>query len=384
MGKGIRAHIGRHLIRKKLRKHKKEKSFVKGKAKKAGLPPGTIVYTGEKKEAKVRLWQFRYNQDTVEEKKDIDIRLLSSYLKAGTENTVMWLNIDGVHDPRLIEEIGIHFNIHPLVLEDIANTTQRPKLEDYEDYVYIVIRMLTYDKTEGGIHSEQLSLILGKNYILTFQEEPGDIFDNIRDRIRTGKGRVRRMGADYLAYVIMDNIIDQYYKVLEGIGDRVEDMQHIILRRPEKQMLQGLHNLKRDLLFIRKSIWPLRDVMDRILRKECELFTDPTLVYIKDVFDHTIQLMDQIDTYRDVITTLLECYLSNVTVHTNLVMKRLTVITTIFMPLSVLAGIGGMSEWSMITGASEDSFLWQYGLFLGITIIIGVLTYIILKKKGWT
>jgi magnesium transporter len=292
---------------------------------------------------------------------------------------ITWLDIDGVHQTEILEVVGAHANLHPLVIEDIHNTYQRPKVEDYEDYLYIVLKMISWDGDSTEIQAEQVSLILGQNYVLSFKEDPGDIFDPIRTRLREGKGRLRKLGADYLAYSLLDQVVDHYFLVLENLGEQIEDLEEELVTNPDASTLQTIHHLKRELIFLRKSVWPLREAISSLERGESPLFKPETLVYLRDVYDHTIQVIDTIETFRDMVSGMLDIYLSSVSNRMNEVMKVLTIIATIFIPLTFIAGIYGMNFANM----PELQWPWGYFMVWGVMIIIFIGMLIFFKRKKW-
>jgi magnesium transporter len=348
----------------------------RGGAKKAGLPPGTIVYVGKQKTEKTRFRITNYNGTHFEEKETKEIEeILSSTSKSG----VTWINIDGLRRVDIIEKIGKQFNLHPLTLEDIANTEQRPKMEDFENYIYIVLRMLQYNQQENEIVSEQLSLILGSNWVISFQEKEGDVFDPIRDRLRNDKGKIRKMSADYLVYTLIDAVVDNYFALLEKMGEKIEEIEDQLIANPQPVTVQMIHNLKRQSISLRKSVWPLRELVNSLERCESGLIKESMDIYLRDVYDHTIQVIDSIETFRDTLSGMLDIYLSSVSNRMNEVMKVLTMIATIFIPLTLISGIYGMN-FSYIP---ELKFPWGYPIVLlsMVMITVGMLFYF--KKKKW-
>ena len=313
--------------------------FIKKRSIKSGLPPGSLVHIGQKPAREVKITAIDYSEADYQEKEIVSI---DEGLIPKNNHGVRWLNIDGVHEPKIVEKIGTIFGLHPLVQEDILNTDQRPKTEDYSDYLYIVLRMFFLKNNE--IVSEQVSLILGTNYLISFQEDlEGDAFGVIRERLRTNKGKIRKLGADYLAYSLMDGVVDNYFVIVEKLSDRFDELEDTVVINPVPRTLKTLHELKSKMFLLRKSVWPLREVIDRLERGECELIKDTTRPYLRDIYDHTIQIVDNIDLFRDMLSTMLDVYLSSVSNRLNEVMKVLTVITTIFMPLTFIAGVYGMN-----------------------------------------
>ncbi len=327
--------------------------FFKRMSKKAGLSPGTLVHIGSKKSEKVEIRIIDYDQDHVEEK---EVKAVEECFSFKDKPTVTWINVDGLHDVDVIEKIGQHFSVHPLVLEDILNTDQRPKIENFDDYLFVVLKMLQFDGSEGEIKAEQVSIILGSNFVISFQEKEGDIFDPLRERIRTGRGRIRKMGSDYLAYCLLDAVVDNYFLVLEKLGERIEDLEEELVADPQPKTLQAIHGLKREMIFLRRSVWPLREVVGQLERDESELIQETTGIYLRDVYDHTIQVIDTIETFRDMVSGMLDIYLSSISNRMNQVMKVLTVIATIFIPLTFVTGIYGMNFQHM----PELKWYWVY------------------------
>ena len=350
--------------------------FTKKRSKKAGLPPGTLMHIGDKKAEKTRITIIDYDEAQVQEK---EIKNVEECFPFKDTPTVTWINIDGIHDVEVIEKIGKHFNLHPLLMEDIANTDQRPKMEDFCDHIFVVLRMLEYDEVKKSIKSEQISLVIGSNFVISFQESTGDIFNPLRERIRTGKGRVRKTGADYLAYSLIDAIVDNYFIILEKIGERIEEIEEKLVTNPTPETLKIIHELKSDMIFLRKSVWPLREVISGLQRMESSLIKESTAVYFRDVYDHTIQVIDTVETFRDMLSGMLDIYLSSISNKMNEIMKVLTIIATIFIPLTFIAGVYGMNFKYM------PELEWQFGYFaiLILMSVIGVLMLIYFRGKKW-
>jgi magnesium transporter len=293
--------------------------FIKKLAKKSGLPPGTPVYVGKKKkDEKVKVTCINYSGKHFEEK---DVKNVNDCFPLKDKPTINWINIDGVHKLDNIEKIGKQLKVHPLVLEDIVHTGQRPKMEDFDNYLFIVLKMLQYNDLENETRTEQVSIILGSNYVISFQEDEGDVFGLIRERIRANRGRTRKMGADYLAYSLIDAIVDNYFMVLEKIGEQIEDIEEELVKNPTPEVLHTTHSLKRELIFLRKSVWPLREVISRLERWESPLIDKSIDIYLRDVYDHTIQVIDALETFRDMLSGMLDIYLSSVSNRMNEVMK---------------------------------------------------------------
>jgi len=353
------------------------KKLKKPTYKKAGLAPGTLIYTGHKKDMPVKMYVTYYNENTYEKK---EFSRVEDIITPENKQTNIWVDIDGIHDIELVEKIGKHFNIHNLVLEDITNNVQRTKIEEYETQLYIVLRMFQYGINISEIENEQLSLILFENILITFQEKNGDVFDNIRERLKTQGTKLRIEGTDYLAYSIIDAIVDSYFQILEKLGEDIENIEDRLLINPEKNDLQKIHLLRRELIFLRKSVWPLRDILNQIIRDDKVFFKKSTTIYLRDVYDHSIQVIDAVESYRDMIMGLLDVYLSSMSNKMNQVMKVLTIISTIFIPLTFLAGVYGMNFKSFPELETKWMYPWGFWVF---TIILIVLMLGIFKKKKW-
>ncbi len=341
------------------------------------MPPGSLVHIGEKKAEEVKITIIDYDETHFQEKV---IKTIEECIPFKDKPTVTWINVDGIHQVELLEKLGQCYGLHPLTLEDILNTDQRPKIEDFGDYVFIVLKMLYYRDKTDEIVTEQMSLILGLNFVISFQEGiEGDVFDPIRERIRSDKGRIRKMGADYLAYSLLDSIVDYYFVILEKLGERIESLEEKLVANPNPETLQIIHNLKREMIFLRKSVWPLREVISGLERGESSLIKESTRIYLRDVYDHTIQVIDTIETFRDMLSGMLDIYLSSVSNRLNAVMKVLTIIATIFMPLTFLAGIYGMNFKFM----PELEWRWGYPLIWIVMLGIGIFMLFYFKKKKW-
>jgi magnesium transporter len=351
--------------------------FIKRVSKKIGLSPGTLVHIGKKRTEKVKIKLIDYDETQFQEK---ELKTIEECFPFKDLSTVTWVNIDGLHDIKIMEKIGEHFGLHPLVMEDIVNTEQRPKMDDFDDYIFVVLKMLYCDENEDEIRAEQISIVVGSNFVLSFQEKAGDIFNPLRERIRNGKGRVRKMGPDYLAYCLLDAIVDNYFVVLEKLGEQIEGMEEELVKNPTPETLQRIHNLKREMIFLRKSVWPLREVISRLERSESSLIKEAIGIYLRDVYDHTIQVIDTIETYRDMLSGMLDIYLSSISNRMNQVMKVLTIIATIFIPLTFVAGIYGMNFEYM----PELKWHWFYpkAFWLVMIGIAGVML-VYFRRKRW-
>ena len=352
------------------------RKLVKKTSKKMGLPPGTLVFVGEKKVERVRISYIDYDEAKVEVKEVEDIVQCFPFKDTPT---VTWINIDCLHQVDIIEKLGKHFSLHPLILEDIVSTEQRPKMEDFEHYIFVITKMLFYDEKEGETKIEQVSLVLGENFVISFQEREGDIFEPIRERIRKGKGRIRKMGADYLAYALLDAVVDNYFLILEKLGERLEELEDRVVSNPQPETSQEIHKLKREKIFLMKSVWPLREVINSLERGESPLIKKSCRIFLRDVYDHTIQVIDTVETFRDMVSGMHDTYLSSISNRMNEVMKVLTIIATIFIPLTFIAGIYGMNFEFM----PELKWHGAYFAVWGIIVIVAVIMVIFFKRKRW-
>lgn len=346
------------------------------RSKKTGLPPGSLVFTGEKREEKPGITLLDYKEDRFEE---MEIESVNEFFKYAKQDSVTWVNIDGLHQIDLIEQIGNYLEIHPLILEDIVHIDQRPKLEDMDAYLFIVLKMIYLDKESGELDAEQVSLIVGPRFVVSFQERPGDVFDSIRSRIRNSGGRIRRMGADYLAYTLIDAIVDEYFNILETVGDEIESIEDEVITSPSPATLQRLHQIKGRLLFLRKSVWPLREMISALERTETRLVHKQIHPFLRDLYDHSIQIIDMLETLRDMNAGMFDMYLSSLSNRMNEVMKVLTIIATIFIPLTFIAGIYGMN----FEHFPELKWRLGYPAFWGVIVLIAFVMILFFKKRKW-
>ncbi len=346
------------------------------RARKVGLPPGSLVHTGEQKVETVRLAVFRYDRDASSEEQ-IDPH--SASLPVPEEGSVTWLNLDGLHDIAVMERIGHAYRLHPLLMEDVLSTGSRPKFEEYDGQLFIVVKMISFNDESRRTETEQLSLLLGEHLVLSFQERVGDVLDYVRERIRNGRGRVRKETADYLAYALIDAVVDNYFVVLEKMGDTIDELEEELIGDPAEKTLHRIHELKRELIDLRRSVWPLREAVNGLVKSESPLISDTTRIYLRDVYDHTIQVIDTIESYRDIVSGMIDIYLSSVSNRMNSVMKVLTIIATLFIPLTFLAGIYGMNFQYM----PELAIPWAYPAFWVISIVVFVNMVIFFRRKKW-
>ncbi|MFP4473115.1 MAG: magnesium/cobalt transporter CorA [Candidatus Omnitrophota bacterium] len=337
-------------------------------------PPGTIDLKGDTG-VSPRITVFQYGESVCREKELHDVKECSQYRRSPG---VTWINIEGI-SPRAVSELDDIYEIHPLVAEDIINLGQRPKAEDYEEHLFIVLRMFYLGGEHNDIMDEQVSLVLGRDFVLSFQERPGDVFDPIRERIRQAKGRVRRMGADYLAYTLLDAIVDNYYTVIDQYGEDIEDLDDELLRESRPDIVHRIHHLKRNMIYLRKQIWPLREVLSGLQRGESRLIKKTTNIYLRDVYDHLVQVADTVESFRDMLSGLHDVYLSSMSNRMNEIMKVLTIFAAIFIPLTFIAGIYGMNFEYM----PELRWRWGYFMVLGFMALVGLGLIAYFRKKDW-
>lgn len=345
------------------------------RAKKAGLAPGTLVHIGSRKMEKAAISFIEYDCQTITVK---DLSKVSD-IKYAADGKVKWINIDGLDETEYLEELGKCFGLHPLVLEDMLNTEQRPKIEDYDDYIYIVVKMLYYNYEAREIITEHQSIVMGSDFVITVGEKAGDVFDSVRERLNNGCGRIRKLKADYLAYSLLDAIVDNYFIVLEKLGDSIEEVEEFLVSNPGQNELHMINDLKRSMLYMHKYVWPLREVAGLLERGESELVADSTKFYLRDIYDHVIQVMDTTETYRDILSGMLDIYLSSISNKMNEIMKVLTIISTIFIPLTFLAGIYGMNFKVM----PELGWKLGYPALLLVMLLTAIAMLHYFRKKKW-
>ncbi|MEW6427151.1 MAG: magnesium/cobalt transporter CorA [Thermodesulfobacteriota bacterium] len=350
-------------------------------ARKTGLPPGSAIYIGERHVQSPTLTLTTFSADWAE------TSTLTTPLPALAPEPggVSWLDVAGLHDVPVVEEVGRRFNLHPLTVEDILNTTQRPKLDIYDDYLFIVVRLPLYNESEGEIELDQVGMVISNGLLLTFQERGSSAFDAIRQRITAGKGRIRKMGADYLAHSVLDTVIDRYFSLLERLETMTEDLEEEVIEEADKWTVSRIHKLKREMTLLRKSIWPLREMINSLHRDDLPFISEAVHPFLKDLADHTIQILDSVETLRDIVTSLLDVYLSTVSNRLNEVMKVLTIFAAIFIPLTFIVGLYGMN---FNTGASPynmPELNWRYGYPAVLLLMVAVAGGMIaaFKRKGW-
>lgn len=339
-----------------------------------GAPPGTLFYNGEERTDRIKITLIEYNETEFFEDVYYDLSDCLSHVKP---DMVKWINVEGLHKPELVEAIGKIYNIHPLTMEDIVHVDQRPKFEDYDHYVVAIMKMISYTQQ---VNSEQLAIVLCENTVISFQEpHGGDAFDIIRNRLRQAKGRVRKLGADYLAYALMDAVVDCYFTAIEKIGDKIEEIEEEIISDSDKKSLLQLYHLKREMIYLRKQVWPMRDMINNMVRSETNLINPSSDIYLRDLSDHVTRIIDTVETYRDLLSGIMDIYLSTNANKMNEVMKVLTIMSSIFIPVTFIAGVYGMNFDNMPELHTQNGYFITWGVML--TVIFGLIIYF--RRKKW-
>jgi magnesium transporter len=345
-----------------------------------GTAPGTLRAPESAGTGPVHITVIDYGPDRLVERKIERVEELEAFCETPT---VTWINVEGLNDVGVVEKIGKMFNLHPLALEDVLNCGQRPKIEDYGTYHFLVMKSLLFKDNE--LQTEQISFFLAGNFVITFQEVPGDSFEAVRERIRRGKGLIRKAGPDYLTYALLDALVDEFFPVLEKYGERIEELEAEVIAQPTRDTIHEIHKIKRELLLLRRAAWPERDVINAMQREESDVIRPETQVFLRDCYDHSIQVIDMIETFRDLSSGMLEVYLSSTSNRLNEVMKVLTIISTIFIPLNFIAGIYGMNFDTGASPLNMPELHWYFGYPAVLTVmaVVGGLLVVYFKKKGW-
>ncbi len=349
---------------------------MKRKSVKTGLPPGSLIHIGDRKNETVQISLLSYNEDGFKEI-SVDINDMSALVP--TKSEIHWISVEGIHNVDVIKNLGDVFGFHPLVQEDILNTDHRPKIENYDEYAYIVAKLLLYDENQSEYTNEQESFILGKNYVISFSERKTEIYSPVKERIMKGAGHITKMGADYLLYSLLDVIVDNYFDVLEKLSDEIEIAEDELISNPSPDTLKVIHKFKRQMLYIHKAVWPLREVIGELERNETSLVKESTSLYIRDLYDHIIQIMETVETLRDILSSMLDMYLSSISNRMNEVMKILTIISTLFIPLTFIVGLYGMNFRYM----PELNWRFMYPVVWIVMITIVIFMVAFFKRKKW-
>ena len=342
---------------------------------KSGLPPGTLVHLGTEKARSTRVTAVSYDADRLEERELAP----GDPLPQAPASGVLWINVTGLADSAMLEALGRHFCLHPLVLEDVLNTFQRPKLEDYGDYLYLVLKTVKLEGKAGRLDWDQVSLVLGHGVVLSFLETDGGGYAAILDRLRSGRGHIRAAGADFLLYTLVDAVVDGYFWLLEHLGEKIEELETEAVERARPDTVRRIHALRAEGLFIRRTLWPLREVVNSLQRGEPRLICAGTQIYLRDVYDHTVHILESLESLRELVAGVLEIHMSSVNIRIAGVMKVLTVITTVFMPLTLIAGIYGMN-FRHIPGLDAP---WAFFAVIGLMGALAAGMLWGLRRKGW-
>lgn len=350
---------------------------LKNRVKKTGLSPGSLIPIGEQPQHPITLSIIEYSETEYIEKENASIQECIDCIE---KPTMTWIQVHGVYDSSMIASIGSRFKLHPLVMEDVLNTSQRPKIDIYGEQVFIVSRLLQYDQQAHQLHDEQVSIIFGPNVLISFLEKDQDIFAPIKERLRQANNRIRKQGSDYLAYALIDMIVDYYFNVLEKVDVNLDFLEEELVSSPPKpSTLQSIQRAKRNMVFLRKSVWPMRDVVSRLQRLEPPLVTANTQVFLHDVYDHIVQTIDIIEGFRDVVSGMLDIYLSNINIRTNEIMKVLTIVSTIFVPLTFVSSLYGMNFEYM----PELHTRWGYPFVLALMTLLAISMLYYFHRKKW-
>ncbi|MCB1986635.1 MAG: magnesium/cobalt transporter CorA [Burkholderiales bacterium] len=356
---------------------KKNKTILRSAADKSGLPPGSLIHIGEKHETECRITVTQFNIDAI---KQFEIDSIDELQHLRNNDLITWINVDGLSDTHIVESLGTEFDIHPLILEDILSTHQRPKLEEYEDYIYLVIKSIQAEKNNHpSLQYEQISILLLANYVITFKEKMDEIFKPVQYRLQNRKDRIRQNGSDFLAYVLIDTVVDEYFVVEDCLDEIIDPLEDSLLSNPTPETLQTIQHLRRELITMKRSISPLRELLSTIQHANTGLLEEKTLRYYNDVYDHVLRVTDSLDSYRERIASIQDIYLSSISNKLNETMKVLTIFASIFIPLTFIAGIYGMNFEHM----PELKWRWAYPVLWIIFIAIGVGLLIYFKKKKW-
>ncbi len=345
-------------------------------SKKQGLPPGTLMHIGGESKSVVDLYHFEYDGSFLEEK---SLNSLETINKTKDSSKVNWLNVNGVANTELIAAIGEKFDIHHLLLEDIVNTAQRPKVDEFSGYLYLTVKMLSCDRAKLSIAEEQVSMLLVDNWVITFQERAGDVFDPIRSRIRQSRGKVRAGDSSYLFYALLDCIVDNYFHVVEILEERIDDLNEVVGSNPDKATLRQIHEVKSEVNFLKRVTWPVRDMMFSLLQNDSELISSVTMPYLRDVDDHVKQILDAVADAREGVASLFDLYASTIGNNMNQIMKVLTIMSAVFIPMTFIAGIYGMN----FEYIPELSFRYGYFTALSAMFMIAVIMLALFKMKKW-
>lgn len=350
---------------------------------KKGLPPGTLVYGGAAATGPVKIRLIDFDADRLEE---LDVERVEDCSNYRPMESVTWINVDGVHDTELIRRVGKIFDVHPLTLEDIVSTKQRPKMEEYESYVYIVLQMMHYDRETAALQNEQVSLVFGAGFLISFQESiEGDVFEPVRIRLRENRGHLRGKRADFLAYTLIDIVVDHYMDILENLGEHIERLEDEVTTNPHPEMMQEINVFRRRVVHLRRSIWPLREVVSALQRSKLSFISPETDLFLRDVYDHTVRTAEIIESAREILASLTDLHVSALSFRMNEIMKLLAVIATFFMPLTFIAGLYGMNFNPEASPFNMPELNWYMGypFAIGAMAVVAIGMYVFFRRRGW-
>lgn len=352
------------------------------KSKKSGLQPGSLIYVGDEQAQHTKITLIYYNEQKITLINDANLQNVTAQKN---KDFITWINISGLNDVNIISQIGKFYGLHPLIIEDILNTEQRPKLDVFENYLFIILRIHSYDEKTNTLNSDQISLILGHDFVITIQEKPSTVFNPIKDRLQNPQSLIRKKASDYLAHALLDASVDTYYQILETLGDVIEKVEEQTIANPTTEIVKQIHALKRNMIFLRKSVWPLREIISGLYHKVSSLIKDSTMLYLKDVYDHTVQVIDTVETYRDLLSGMMDIYVSSVNNKLNEVMKVLTIFATIFIPLTFVCSLYGMNFDTTASAFNMPELHWRYGYIFVLSIMLAMVIAMLafFKRKKW-
>jgi len=354
--------------------------MLKNRCKKIGASPGTLIHLGNFTDTKIQISLFEYNESKLIERQDFSLSECLQDCRINKDDSLItWINIRGIHNIETIRTIGTHFGLHSLMLEDIANSYQRSKLDDYKETIYLVMRILKYNQAKETVEDEQVSFILGKNFLITFVETNTDIFEPIRERLRKSDSNTRKKGPDYLCYALIDCIVDNYFLILERVDQNLENLEMELLNNPKTPTLVKIQRIKKDIILLRKTLWPMREVISRFNRIETPLIHDSAKFYMQDVYDHVIQAIETIEGFRDIAGGMIDIYMSNISLRLNEIMKVLTIVSTLFVPLTFIASLYGMN-FDYIPELRQE---WGYYAVLGVMLTTATGMLMFFRRKKW-
>lgn len=352
------------------------------KSKKNGSLPDNSVYIGEEQVQRTTITEITYDEQSV---KISDIINIQDIIQQKDKFSITWIDISGLSDTNMISQIGKIYGLHPLTIEDILNTEQRPKLDVFDSYIFIILRIHFYDNKTNILNYNQINLILGHNFVITIQERLSPVFNSIKDSLQNPQNLIHKKGPDYLVHALLDVSVDTYYQILEAIGDVIEKVEEKVITNPSTEVVKQIHSLKRNMIFLRKSVWPLREIISGLHHKVSSLIQESTLLYLKDVYDHIVQVIDTVETYRDLLSGIMDIYISSINNKLNEVMKVLTVFATIFIPLTFVSSLYGMNFNTEVSPFNMPELHWRYGYFFVLSIMLAIVIAMLafFKRRKW-